>query len=198
MSNNTLFKQFQIKGFYNHLENFFEKQIKKAQDKVKESKEYEIKKQEYLTTKDYERTISNIDENAAIKFADYIKYLVENIYNKEEDLVTFIVNAIYESWFIRQELGLSEVSISKEELADKINLDNYHKKIQKIIDKAIDYMIEDNQESYASYELLKWYTFDKKHHDKIMSLLHTVPVCSTRDLEQMVLNNFNFDEIVRK
>ena len=200
MSNNTLFHKFQVEGLLEHLENFFHKQVELAENAVRETDEWENKKQEYLTTQSYENLIKNIDENAPTKFADYIKYIVESLFNIDNniDFKYFIQSAIEDAWFVKNRLGINGISIYPSSRTIDFTTDNYYKKIVKLVDKAIDKTIEEEQGFYANTQLLKWNPVKKEDMDKLQALLLTAPVCSTADLEQMILNNFDFDKIVRK
>ena len=204
MNNNNFFTKSQVKGIMPHMRNFFNDQLQIAKKEILESEEYFKLREEYLTTKEYEDYLNNIDENASEKIAKYVTFMIDNVYNKDEysSLDKFIYTIVTNMWTLSTKLGTLQIntynnfSTFREE-TQGCTKKNYIEIIESNVDKAIDSSIEKAQSYYANHKLIRRNYASRKDDNKLKALISTTSVCSNNELEQIVMNNIDFQELVK-
>lgn len=180
-----------------HINTFFDTTYFNTLKEIKESPEFIELMDEFLTTDEFTEIMDSFgDENAPTEYAEHIFHLVDNFYNEEKDtdFSYFIKNLISNTTFISRQYGVWHMQQWNDDLT--FSKDNLIHELEQLLVTSQDSFIEEKQKAYATNKMKIHSWIDYKHNIKLSAVLATAQCSSLEDLEQLVLNSFDFKSLI--
>lgn len=201
MAKQEYLSEWQIIEAKEHLKNIFQDEYHKTLKELKESKKFNDLKEEYLSTKSYEKLLNSFGgEDTPEIIANVVEKFVTDLYDPSKGSIdSFIRHLLCDSlWGYKNKFNLWNTTNIIYNDKEEFTLDNYKEKVIDIVDQQIDKTIEEEQEKYATRKMNIHEYIGREAWENLEALIAINKASTLEELEEVVKNNLNYEDLILK